>query len=114
MNTESRTVTFNCEYGAPDVRACLRQYVQRYLYTVSPTVNLMGFGYSEDDIITILKVDMFGHLPEKYGRKFGKWAFKLAVEDKLIVESAVKPGTYYMSTALATKTGRPRNDAEES
>jgi hypothetical protein len=112
QNAESQTCSFYCEYGLADVRKALREYVQFHLSAFPSYVNFMGFSYSEDDVISILRTKLFLHLQDKHGKKFAKWAFKLAVEEKLIEESAVKPGTYYMSTALATKSGRPANEQE--
>lgn len=105
INLKSDEVQVRCSFSLVDVKGFLKMYAE-------PFAELRKIPHTEQDVCVWLEHSgrAFVSWPVKWRKELSKWAFAVAVRNKLLVHSATKENQYFLADCLFARRGRPKKD----
>lgn len=103
ISNKSDVVQLHLSYGLPDIKAMLKLYASFFVSCAN------DFQHTESDVIYWLEHDprAFFNYPDKWRVQLSRWAFAVAVRNRLLLPSATKENSYYLADCLFARRGRP-------
>lgn len=104
INNKVDIVQIHLSYGLPDIKALLKDYASRFEQWAR------NAQHSESDVIYWLEhaSQAFNNYPVKWRVQLSRWAFAVAVRNRLLLPCATKEDSYFLADCLFAKRGRPR------
>ena len=105
ISCKSDAVQLQVSFGVPDVTALLRIYAGLLTYT-------RGDPQTENGVIYWLEHSdkAFAQWPQKWREQLSRWAFCVAVRNKLLIPTATNENQYFLADCLFVKRGRPKKE----
>lgn len=103
INNKSDVVQLQVSYGLPDIKALFKVYANNFATWARESQ------HTESDIVYWLEhaPQAFNNYPVKWRVQLSRWAFAVAVRNRLLLPCATKDNAYFLTDGLFAKRGRP-------
>ena len=108
ISTKSDVVQLHLSFGLPDIKAMMKEYA-RSLAIPCGIEWAINNQQTEGDVIHFFEhySGAFLNYPDKWRVQLSRWAFAVAVRNRLLLPCATKENTYYLADCLFARKGRP-------
>lgn len=104
INTNSDVIQLHVSFSLTDVRQMFKEYASHFADWAREAQ------HTESDVCYWLEHSpaAFNNYPLKWRDQLSRWAFAVAVRNRLLLPCATKENTYFLTDVLFAKRGRPR------
>lgn len=105
IDLKSDEVQLHCSFSLPDVRALFKMYAEM-------CESIRDCPHTEQDVRYWLENDgrAFLSWPARWREDLSRWAFAVAVRNKLLTQTSTGKNYYYLSDSLFIRRGRPKKE----
>lgn len=103
INNNSDVIQLHVSYGLPDVKVLFKAYASHFATWAREAQ------HTESDVLYWLEhaPEAFNNYPVKWREQLSRWAFAVAVRNRLLLPCATRDNTYFLADGLFAKRGRP-------
>lgn len=104
INNNSDVIQLHVSFSLVDVRQMFKVYASHFASWAREAQ------HTESDVLYWLEHSptAFNNYPDKWRVQLSRWAFAVAVRNRLLLPCATKDNAYFLTDGLFAKRGRPR------